>query len=257
MNLNIHVGYHKTGTTSFQRHLATRKNNNFLYFGRSYDETESDFLINKLSESIALDDRKAIFINYNKVLDLAKKSNSNDFLISHENLLKQNDYCLSGLKYFESLALNDFNVKFFVSTRNLEDLLVSRFIHDLRLIKHSRYFPEFFLCYLLEKSFVNEINCSYPYCKKGKISCHCGRLKKIHLPFYSTEVLHKELVSDVFEFNILEGEKCALLSKVVFEEAGFFPIPHFNEARIKIKNKTKVRLRMIAKKYIENSTLKN
>jgi hypothetical protein len=32
--------------------------------------------------------------------------------MSHENFLKQNKKCLVGLKYFENLAMKDFNVSF-------------------------------------------------------------------------------------------------------------------------------------------------
>jgi hypothetical protein len=54
MNLRIHIGFHKTGTTSLQRHLSKRENSNFLYVGRSYDNSILDVIVNDLAESVAL-----------------------------------------------------------------------------------------------------------------------------------------------------------------------------------------------------------
>lgn len=234
--LHLHIGYHKTGTTSFQKRVSIC-GQSFNYIGRRYDGSEEDELILKLARAVACNDVDAIKIFTQEVIDLIRKSAFENNLISHENFLRPSDEAHNGLRLFLRLLQRDLDTRVFVSWRPLHALILSRFKHDLgriigwRLVE--RFVPVRTYKFLLRNSIRAQGECNYPYCSGRFIKCHCGFLKKIPLDFYNLAYLQEKIGLPFTLCNFLASDD-SNSAELVFGEKHIFPLPRFNEAKSKL-----------------------
>jgi hypothetical protein len=258
MNLNLHIGYHKTGTTSFQRRVSSLETDKFKYLGRLYSGSDNA-VVAHLADAVALNNKSQIIARYNEVIRITELDNNENFLISDENFLRPSAISIEGLKILEDIASKDFCLKLFISTRRLEDLILSRFLHDCRLLKKSELYPDIILTNLLKKALVPSAECNYPYCKKGVIACTCGVIKKIPYAFYSKEFLRDKLTSEILYLNLLSEKTDDQSSrlKLVFGEEKVFPLPVHNKSRFYISDSTKSKLLKVIEGYLANTRCKH
>ena len=228
--LNLHIGYHKTGTTSLQKHLAVNKTP-FYFIGRRYDDSPDSKLVEQAARAVAINDIDEIKSSAKYITKKIKDNGNLNNLISHENFLRPNESAFKGLNLFLSLLDKYFEVNVFISIREINSLILSRFKHDLikfKKLKPNRYnIPLPILKIILGKSIRIEGECYYPYCNEVEINCFCGNLKKIPLNFYDINYLKKKIS---YPFLI-----CDLLSKndkvkddLVFGAVELFPLPKSN-----------------------------
>ncbi len=233
--LHLHVGYHKTGTTSFQKHLS-KCELTFNYIGRRYDGSSEDRLILRLARAVALNEIESIKKNTSEVLSLIKKNGHKQNLISHENFLRPSERTFNGLKLFLDLLQKDFDLTVFVSTRPLESLVLSRFKHDLDRIRGWRrvqsLVPSFIYKLLIRNAIRESGECLSPYCAEDGINCSCGYFKKIPIDFYDLNRLNQKLDYPFSTCNLFSSSDPASI-KLVFGNSQLFPLPQQNVAKFK------------------------
>jgi len=233
--LHLHVGYHKTGTTSFQKHLS-RCELTFNYIGRRYDGSSEDRLILSLARAVALNDIEGIEKNTSEVLSLIKKNGHKQNLVSHENFLRPSERTFNGLNLFLDLLQKDVDVTVFVSTRPLEALVLSRFKHDLGRIRGWRrvqsFVPSFIYKLLIRNAIRENGECLYPYCGENTIKCSCGYFKKIPIDFYDLNRLKEKLDYPFNTCNLFSPSDAASI-ELVFGNSQLFPLPKQNVTKFK------------------------
>ena len=142
--LNLHIGYHKTGTTSLQQQITTVKPP-FYFMGRRYDDSYENKLINEAARSVAINDVDQIKKTVSNISKKIKENGSQNNLISHENLLRPSESAFKGLNLFIFLLKKEFEVNIYVSIREINTLILSRFKHDLTKFKKweniQKYIP--------------------------------------------------------------------------------------------------------------------
>ncbi|MEM6902347.1 MAG: hypothetical protein AAF556_03820, partial [Pseudomonadota bacterium] len=116
--LNLHIGYHKTGTTSLQRHLASL-DNSFNYLGRRYDGSETNKLVDDLSYMTSTNNTDGISKYSKALINIIKESEYDKSLISHENFLRPFSPAFQGLKILIDVLSSEFDLSIFVSVRNV------------------------------------------------------------------------------------------------------------------------------------------
>ena len=254
MNLNIHIGYHKTGTTSFQRHLSQRSNKNFQYIGRSYDRSELDQATVGLAQAVALDRPGEIDQFLAIIVRFCEQSSHDNFVLSHENFARPHETSFNGLRYLEERAREKFNLKWFLSTRDLPGLLVSRFLHDLGLHPRRQLYPAFLIRWLFMRAVKRSASCLYPYCKSvPEVPCACGKLKKISVEFYDPDLVKRQLEQEVTEVNLFcrDASPSSPESRLIFDEPDLFPLPHENSGGARASEELKKQLRALAAAKLE------
>ena len=228
--LNLHIGYHKTGTTSLQQQITTVKPP-FYFMGRRYDDSYENKLINEAARSVAINDVNQIKKTVSNISKKIKENGSQNNLISHENLLRPSESAFKGLNLFIFLLKKEFEVNIYVSIREINNLILSRFKHDLTKFKKweniQKYIPLTVLKILLQKTIVPTGECNYPYCSEPEINCHCGNIKKIPLDYYDINYLKKNIsypfiVCNLISINNKEKEE------LVFGANEIFPLPKLN-----------------------------
>lgn len=227
-NLNLHIGYHKTGTTSLQKVLASR-DSAFNYLGRRYDNTDIDKEIAALARAVSLNDIESIVRIGKFVSEAIKEHGFDNNLISHENFLRPSALCFKGLNKLIELFQREFTVRVFVSTRQKNELILSRFTHDLMrlgFLTRFRLVPFFLRKRMLVNAICNDFECIYPYCNEEGLKCNCGLVKKIPLSFYEKETIKRNIDVHVNFVDILNNGSPDL----VFGE-DVFPLPKMNAAQ--------------------------
>jgi len=228
--LNLHIGYHKTGTTSLQQQIIAVKPS-FYFMGRRYDDSHDNILINEAARSVAVNDVVQIKKVVSNISKKIKENGNQNNLISHENLLRPSESAFKGLNLFLFLLKKEFEVNIYVSIRELNTLILSRFKHDLNKFKKwkkiQKYIPLTLLKILLQKTIVPTGECSYPYCSEPEVNCHCGNIKKIPLDYYDINHLKKNInypfiVCDLTSIDNKEKED------LVFGSNEIFPLPKLN-----------------------------
>ena len=161
--LNLHIGYHKTGTTSLQQQITTNKPP-FYYMGRRYDNSYENKLINEAARSVAINDVDQIKKVVSNISKKIKEKSSENNLISHENFLRPSASAFEGLNLFIFLLKKEFEVNIYVSIRELNSLILSRFKHDLTKFKKwksiYKYIPLTILIILLQKTIIPTGECA-------------------------------------------------------------------------------------------------
>jgi hypothetical protein len=160
MNLSLHIGYPKTGTTTLQRHLFA-KHSQITYLGKPY---RSEFL---KEEMLALIMRESVRYNPQKlkkfVDDLRQKENNNSSIVLSDEICvsatKARDKGLVARRLKEVFA----PCKIVITIRNQLDILKSAYISGGRLFKDTP--PQLMGCAMsfedwLEMSYRN-LNRSY------------------------------------------------------------------------------------------------
>ena len=143
--INIHIGYHKTGTTSFQKKLS-KNHNGINYFDR-YDQ-----LILRLVESVVLNKKNMIDQNTAELKALIVSRGNKYNLISNENFLRPCNESYKGLNYFLSILQDEFDIRIFISIRDKKHLLLSRFKHDLGKITKWEAIKNYIPFFLIKKN---------------------------------------------------------------------------------------------------------
>ena len=233
--LHLHIGYHKTGTTSFQKHLS-KCELTFNYIGRRNDGSSEDKLILRLGRAVALNEIEEIKKNTSEVLSLIKKGRNKHNLISNEAFLRPSERTFNGLNLFLDLLQKDVDLTVFVSTRPLESLVLSRFKHDLGRIRGWRRvqsFVPFFIYKLLIRNAIRKSGeCLYPYCSEDTTKCSCGYFKKIPIDFYDLNRLNENLDYPFSTCNLFSSSDVSSID-LVFGDSQLFPLPKLNTTKFK------------------------
>lgn len=194
MDLYIHIGYHKTATTSLQKHIFNNLSKQVNYLGRNYnDNNKFDFFkFIRARKNLDCDSWvKKFNLEYDDILiknisDYCINGKKN--LISHENFLRPFSYKDLPLK-LSKLKNFGFKVNIIVSIRNQNTLIPSRYFHDLNIFerKHGFYFL---------KDVLNDKDphCYWPYCQSN-CSCKIDNKKIINLNFYK----YGKLLNDIHD----------------------------------------------------------
>lgn len=246
-NLNLHIGYHKTGTTSLQRCLSSRENT-FNYLGRRYDNSIEDEEINALARAVALNHQADIERIGSSICEMIKSQGYVNNLISHENLLRPSNSSFSGLNKIISIFERHFVVKVFVSVRDENELILSRFSHDLMRLggpKRSKLIPFALKKLILKRALCNEFDCLYPYCNDVNQACGCGLVKRIPVSLYDEGLLQKRIKAHLHFVDILHSGSSGL----VFDDS-VFPLPKLNVARLAYSRSQKTALLKIIDEFL-------
>jgi len=246
--LHLHIGFDKTGTTSFQKHLASRTNS-FNFIGRRYDGSDQDILICDLARSLALNSPREIEKLAGKLVDRISADKVENNLVSNENLLRPYTPSVAGLRHLIEILREKVDLEVYISSRQLNLLLLSRFRHDLRRIGSPRrvaLIPNFFLGVILKNALCLNFECAYPYCSDSKIKCHCGKIKKISIDYYDHTKLEGKLGVNIKLLDLFGKSN----SDFVFDEP-VFPLPIFNESEVQISKGTKTYLLKIINNSIK------
>tara|TARA_Y100000389_G_C17357818_1_gene462066 strand:+ start:16 stop:768 length:753 start_codon:yes stop_codon:yes gene_type:complete len=246
-NINLHIGYHKTGTSSFQDKLSS------WHIGIKYFD-RNDNLILKLVESVVLNHKNLIEKYTTELKNIIVSCGVKNNLISNENFLRPLQSSYDGLNYFLSLLQNDFEIKVFVSIRNKPELLLSRFKHDLMIIpkwgKLGKYVPLFVIKQMLDYVICKAGECSYPFCSTA--DCKCGYLKKIPLNFYDLDYISNKLCVPITTCDLLSEDNKASL-ELVFNNSTIFPLAKLNKTQHKISSKkNEILLKKINQRLMNN-----
>ena len=256
--LNLHIGYHKTGTTSLQQQITINKPP-FYFIGRSYDNSYDDKLVNEAARSVSINDVDQIKKVVSNISKKIKEKGSQNNLISHENFLRPSNSAFEGLNLFLFLLKKEFEVNIYVSIRELNSLILSRFKHDLtRFTKWKsvqKYIPLTILKILLQKAIIPTGECSYPYCYEPEISCHCGNIKKIPLDFYDINYLKKN-ISYPFIVCHLTSSNNKERNKLVFGANEIFPLPKLNSTNFNTTERVSIELIKKIDSILKNENLK-
>ena len=207
--LYLHIGIHKTGTTFLQKHIFP-KSNKFLYLGRYCDENKLNKDYFKIFNNLSL--VKLSFFQIRKL-----KKIQQDILASNENILRPfsfNDNILVN----NLDVLNDiFNLKILITIRDVEKLILSKFLHNqartlssittqnlkLSLGKRNCFAPFCTNKFLFNKIlfYLNKT----PYFRKYK--CVCGKIKNINPKIYFKDYLEKKFSKyEILFFEILNND---------------------------------------------------
>ena len=203
--LNLHIGFHKTGTTTFQKTLSNNQGE-FKYWGRPVGQNVGGA---RLVEGLA----GSIFNPYvfKKRLESLSEEiiifGSENNLISHENLLRPHPNSYRNLEHLFNSLSSVFDLEVFISTRNIQELILSRFLHDYRVGKVQvdiREIPIERLLTDLQECLTWEASCYYPNCKQRPFPlCRCAGQKKIPVSFYMDKELSKRLSFSYTSVNLI------------------------------------------------------
>lgn len=225
--VNLHIGYHKTGTTTFQEAVSAHEKE-FKYWGRSKGSlAEGGHVIDNLASAIFQPSRFESVAA--RARDSIVRSGADLNLVSHENLLRPHPNSFRNLNYLVSLLTSVLDVEVFVSRREEEEeLILSRFMHDYRVTqkKDIRHISADALVSTLRNSLTWDTLCYYPNCKQRLLPlCSCGNQKKIPVAFYSQEELSKRIsfpityVDLIGQFGKPAGSRSNEFRRLVFDNA--------------------------------------
>lgn len=195
----MHIGYAKTATTYLQT-LVFPRLDSVNYIGRSYGKglppSQNTDWVNEFVFEDGVSMKKFADIIQHSV-DATSKHN----MISHENFLRpyKRDRFLQRLKCLKRYFGE---IKIIVSIRNQTDLVLSRYVHDRKLIA-SRSIVD-------ALDFSGETECLYPYCWRSEVvhanqgPCFCVRntVKFVNIPFYDYWNLQCQLAAFFGKNNI-------------------------------------------------------
>ena len=248
-SLFLHIGIHKTGTTLLQTHIFP-KCQKILYLGRYHDNNKLNNEYFKTFNNLSLKN-----LSYFEIRKLKKIKR--DILISNENILRpfsfDNNFFINNLD-----TLNDiFKLKILLTTRKVEELILSRFLHNQR--STSKLITADNL-----NSSVSERNCFAPFCTNmvlfnkflfylnktnylRKYKCVCKtKLKNINPKIYFKKFLEKKLLKyEFFFFDIVSNDRVQnksellRLKKLLKINSDEYLFSKTNENKIKISEDDK------------------
>ena len=148
----IHIGYPKTGTTTLQKHI-------FPQLGSCLGKN------NAMEHEIRV---TAGGLLLGKELPIEMPAAD---IWTYEHILGPSDFATQAEKIKRVFPAD----KLLLTIRRQDDLIWSRYLHDLSLKRATISYP-------LERALTYDMGtCTYPACRKD---CGCGPIKIIPLPFY-------------------------------------------------------------------------
>ena len=208
--LYLHIGIHKTGTTSLQTHIFP-KSHKILYLGKHYDENKLNNENFKIFNNLSL-----VKLNFFQIRKLKKIQHN--ILVSNENILRPFSFDDNILVNNLDILNNIFNLKILITTREVKKIILSRFLHNQQqtfsLITTQNL-----------KLSLGESNCFAPFCTNRvlfnkvlfylnktsnfrKYKCVCGKIKNINPKIYFKNYLEKKLSKyEILFFEIISSDK--------------------------------------------------
>jgi hypothetical protein len=175
--LVLHIGYAKSATTFLQKHVFSNLPG-VNYIGRYYGECRSSRIDEDIIYDFVFEDSDSTQIFANNILDSMTDKHKYT-MISHEVLLRPyKKYRL--LQRIKDLDRYFKGIKLIVSIRNQIDIVLSRHVHDRKII------PHFSISDALDYDGITE--CKWPLCSRdsrGTCACKLAGVKFINIPFYN------------------------------------------------------------------------
>ena len=270
VELIIHPGFVKTGTTFFQE-VVIKKINNSLSIGKPY----TNKLIFKLIKNIFYSNKKFYKKELNKLVNIVileiKKKNIKYIILSDEILLDSEKFDikknLKKLKVFISILKKKINLKtsFLISVRKQEKLIISRYAYIYPVLKKNNKTFENYVDLNINKK--SQFFSNLRYTKIEIFIKNMFKSKVYFLPLESLEInkydyikILKKIFKNNFEQEKISFKKINSIKKKNITYLKKSNLWHkFYLSLYKINNKipSKISNKIPLKKNLKNILIKN